>query len=86
MRSVEKRRGKAPRPEEHLTVRAPAGNSSMLRALSTRRGAKIPLRSAHADPEQDASSLPPAKPRTGIVSVNGRDVGKMCCSGGHRSG
>ena len=36
--------------------------------------------STHADPEQE--SAPPPKVRTGIVSVNGRDVGEMHCTGG----
>lgn len=38
--------------------------------------------SAHADPEQDRESSPNSKVRTGIVSVNGRDVGEMRCTGG----
>jgi len=42
-------------------------------------------KSSHAGPEQDRKSPPPnAKVRTGIVSVNGRDVGEMCCTGGRR--
>ena len=40
--------------------------------------------SSHPDPEQEKESLPAAKVRTGIVSVNGRDVGEMRCTGrGH---
>ena len=36
--------------------------------------------STHPDPEQEIA--PPPKVRTGIVSVNGRDVGEMHCTGG----
>jgi hypothetical protein len=40
--------------------------------------------SSHPDPEQEKESLPAARVRTGIVSVNGRDVGEMRCTGrGH---
>jgi len=35
--------------------------------------------SAHPDPEQGAENPPPANCRTGIVSVNGQDVGLMHC-------
>lgn len=36
--------------------------------------------SSHPDPaEQEGASLPSAKVRTGIVSVNGQDVGVMHC-------
>jgi hypothetical protein len=34
---------------------------------------------AHPDPEQDTGGSPSAKARTGIVSVNGCDVGVMHC-------
>jgi len=40
--------------------------------------------SSHADHEQDRESPPNSKVRTGIVSVNGRDVGEMRCTGGRR--
>ena len=41
--------------------------------------------SAHPDPQEQGSARP-AKARTGIVSVNGRDVEKMHCTGGKRAG
>ena len=41
--------------------------------------------STHTDPEQGPDNLPSRKPRTGIVSVNGRDVEEMRCTGGRRS-
>ena len=41
--------------------------------------------SAHVDPEQERESSPDPKVRTGIVSVNGRDVGEMRCTGGRTS-
>jgi hypothetical protein len=40
--------------------------------------------SSHAGPEQDREIPPNSKVRTGIVSVNGRDVGEMRCTGGRR--
>ena len=33
------------------------------------------------DPEQEREAVPPAKVRTGIVSVNGQDVGQVRCTG-----
>lgn len=39
--------------------------------------------SAYPDPEQPSTTQ--VKARTGIVSVNGKDVGEMRCTGGHRS-
>ena len=39
--------------------------------------------SAHSDPEQE--KVPTSKVRTGIVSVNGQDVGEMRCTGGRRT-
>ncbi|HUI82959.1 MAG TPA: hypothetical protein VL240_01980 [Candidatus Binatia bacterium] len=38
--------------------------------------------SAHSDPEQERDATPSSRARTGIVSVNGRDVGHMHCTGG----
>jgi hypothetical protein len=43
-------------------------------------------RSANTVPEDaEQQSAPAPKVRTGIVSVNGRDVGEMRCTGGRRS-
>ena len=44
-----------------------------------------PRAASQADPEQDVTSPTATKVRTGIVSVNGRDVGEMRCTGGRRS-
>jgi len=41
--------------------------------------------STQAGPEPKQQS-PPTKARTGIVSINGQDVGEMRCTGGRRSG
>jgi hypothetical protein len=38
--------------------------------------------SAHPDPELQSGASSNSKVRTGIVSVNGRDVGEMRCTGG----
>ena len=45
----------------------------------------VPPGSAHPDPEQERDSSPQRKVRTGIVSVNGRDVGEMHCTGGRHT-
>jgi hypothetical protein len=37
--------------------------------------------STHPDPQQESGRLPTGKVRTGIVSVNGQDVGQMHCTG-----
>ena len=47
-------------------------------AVRHRRGQAAPT-SAHPDPEQEIESPRPTKVRTGIVSVNGQDVGVMHC-------
>jgi len=44
-----------------------------------RRGQTSRTISAHPDPEQESESPKPPKVRTGIVSVNGQDVGVMHC-------
>lgn len=41
--------------------------------------------SASPEPEQERGSSGSPKVRTGIVSVNGRDVGEMHCTGGRRT-
>lgn len=41
--------------------------------------------SMQAEPEQERETAVNGRERTGIVSVNGRDVGKMRCTGGQRS-
>ena len=58
-----------------------------LSALSSHRNSKrmrMPG-STHPDPEQLLEVLPAPKVRTGIISVNGRDVGEMRCTGGRGS-
>ncbi|MGB8886145.1 MAG: hypothetical protein WCC87_05440 [Candidatus Korobacteraceae bacterium] len=60
-----------------------AAEAKVLGRMKTHRkptNAKPPV-SAHADPEQPAEPASTAKGRTGIVSVNGQDVGEMRCTG-----
>ncbi len=40
--------------------------------------------SMYPDPEQERENPPASKSRTGIVSVNGRDIGEMRCTGGRQ--
>ena len=40
--------------------------------------------SAHPDPEQEHECASNGQGRTGIISVNGCDVGEMRCNGGRR--
>jgi len=52
--------------------------------LQLTRGAGHGRMAAHSKPDpHDRASF--GKGRTGIVSVNGRDVGEMRCTGGRRS-
>jgi hypothetical protein len=60
-----------------------AAEASVLRRVKARRkpaNLELPP-SVHADPEQPAEPSSNAKVRTGIVSVNGQDVGEMRCTG-----
>jgi len=62
-----------------------ADNSVHRQVSSHRSQAKASLSlSTHAGAEPEQES-PPTKARTGIVSINGRDVGEMRCTGGRRS-
>lgn len=70
---------------KHLAAVRQKARPAIPQRHSTRATSEAQPRSSHPDPEQERGSLPPAKTRTGIVSVNGRDVGEMCCSGGRRS-
>ena len=83
LHNAEERGAKAiHRGSEHL--KAAIHNATRgVRKLQASRAAGRPT-SSHADPEQDRESPPNPKVRTGIVSVNGRDVGEMCCTGGRR--
>ncbi len=57
-----------------------------LRKLSSNRKIKNTRQSSsHADPEQEGERSPDPRVRTGIVSVNGRDVEQMRCTGGRRT-
>jgi len=40
--------------------------------------------SAHPAPEQERENAVSREGRTGIVSVNGRDIGEVRCTGGRR--
>ncbi len=59
-----------------------AAEASVMRRVKAHRqpANSLPV-SAHADPEQPGEPAPAAKVRTGIVSVNGQDVGEMRCTG-----
>ena len=52
-----------------------------LHKLSVRRNKKS-AKPASACPQAKREGAPQSKVRTGIVSVNGRDVGEMRCTGG----
>jgi hypothetical protein len=58
--------------ETSLHSRGSGGNLNLLRSPG----------SIHPDPEQQREASPNSKVRTGIVSVNGQDVGEMRCTGG----
>lgn len=49
------------------------------------KGAAAARAASHSDPEQDVQAPTADKGRTGIVSVHGRDVGEMRCTGGRRT-
>jgi hypothetical protein len=49
-----------------------------------RRTRSKPPVSAHSDAELQTGASANTKVRTGIVSVNGKDVGEMQCTGGRR--
>jgi hypothetical protein len=40
--------------------------------------------STYSNPEQERDASATSKGRTGIVSVNGRDIGEMRCTGGRQ--
>ena len=70
--------------ERHGAERLKAGIhdvSARARKLHLRRDDKA----VPTDPEQEREGASKDKGRTGIVSVNGCDVGKMRCTGGQRS-
>jgi len=49
-----------------------------------RRKVRPMIGSSHPDPVEERDSSPARKVRTGIVSVNGRDVGELRCTGGRK--
>lgn len=49
-----------------------------------KKSARVPV-SSYPDPEVQRENAANPEPRTGIVSVNGRDVEQMRCTGGRRS-
>ena len=71
------------RGAEHLKSAIQEANAGV-RKLRARRNLASRPTSAHPDPEQEsaAADTPDPKVRTGIVSVNGQDVGEMRCTGG----
>lgn len=70
----------ARRGAERAKAGVEAMEAGILRTLKPHRNPADPLSPMSAHPEQE--SEPSAKVRTGIVSVNGQDVGKMRCTGG----
>jgi len=60
--------------------RAGGGGGTHRKATAHSDPSTPPLpNAAYPDPQQDSGSPPSAKVRTGIVSVNGCDVGVMHC-------
>ena len=73
----------ARRGTELAKQKVQAAETSVLHRVKSRRGSKpvtLPV-SAHADPEQEQERAASPKARTGIVSINGQDVGQMRCTG-----
>ncbi len=77
------RRAKQRATQEVHGSRRVAGPGTRNVGSGTRRKPQNVPVSAHTDPEQ-GEAAPPSGVRTGIVSVNGRDVGKVQCAGGRR--
>ncbi len=69
--------------EKHHADPSGRKSSERRRAAENRynpkRRVSSPPSSAHPDPGRETDSSPAGKGRTGIVSVNGRDVGVMRC-------
>ncbi len=71
------------RGAEHLKSAIQDVNAGVRKLRARRNTASHPT-SAHPDPEQERERAPNSQVRTGIVSVNGQDVGEMRCTGGRR--
>jgi hypothetical protein len=69
------------RGAEHLKSAIQDVNAGVRKLRARRYPASRPT-SAHPDPEQELERAAKPKVRTGIVSVNGQDVGEMRCTGG----
>ena len=54
-------------------------------ALQRRISGRNSTESVFTDPEQDREAVGGPQERTGIVSVNGRDVEQIRCTGGRRT-
>ena len=61
------------------TGRKAANAKHRAEAARPRRSQATGPVSSHPDPEQESDSPAPSKVRTGIVSVNGRDIEIMHC-------
>lgn len=70
----------ARRGAERAKAGVEAMEAGILRSLQAPRNSANAMSPMSAHPEQEPE--PAAKVRTGIVSVNGQDVGKMRCTGG----
>ncbi len=67
-------------------IRAGVHNlEASLQKLGSPSRARLKPVSADSDPELQGGASPNSKVRTGIVSVNGRDVGEVKCTGGRGS-
>jgi hypothetical protein len=66
--------------QTEANARASGGARIHRKGTAQSQPANAPLpSSAYPDPEQDTGGSPSAKAKTGIVSVNGCDVGVMHC-------
>lgn len=65
--------------QTEANARASGGAGTHRKATAQSHPANAPLPSSANPDQQDAESSPSAKVRTGIVSVNGCDVGVMHC-------
>ena len=71
----------ARRGAEAARTRIQAAEASVLRRVKSKQQKLPQPASAHVDPEQEREATPDPKVRTGIVSINGQDVGQMRCTG-----
>jgi hypothetical protein len=73
------------RQAEQQGKRTIHSGAEKLHNIETSIRRKLQGRDASSDAEQDGNVPRPSNVRTGIVSVNGRDVEQMRCTGGGRT-